>query len=88
MCDFSGIVYDFERNAVRLQAESRTTSSGIVCAFKRIRVRLQADSCTTCSGIRIPGTFGSIQDSRVFGGPFFDWYNNPKFRSDLSVIFP
>jgi len=35
-----------------------------------------------------PGTFGSIQDSRVFGGPFFDWYNNEHRHSGIAMLTP
>ncbi len=39
-----------------------------------------------CPGF--PDNFGSIQDSRVFGGPFFDWYNNEHRHSGIAMLTP
>ena len=35
-----------------------------------------------------PGRFGSIQDARAFGGPFFDYYNNEHRHSGIGLMTP
>ena len=35
-----------------------------------------------------PDRFGSIQDSRVFGQQFFDWYNNEHRHSGIGMLTP
>jgi len=35
-----------------------------------------------------PERFGSIQDSRAFCGPFFEWYNTEHYHSGLGLLTP
>ena len=35
-----------------------------------------------------PDAFGSIQDSRAFCGPFFDWYNKRHHHSGIALLTP
>lgn len=35
-----------------------------------------------------PNRFGSIQDAKAFGRPFFDWYNNEHRHSGIAMLTP
>ena len=35
-----------------------------------------------------PERFGSLEDARGFGGPFFSWYNNDHRHSSLALLTP
>jgi putative transposase len=37
---------------------------------------------------QFPERFGSIQDARAFGGPFFDYYNNEHRHSGIGLMTP
>ena len=37
---------------------------------------------------QFPGRFGSIQDARAFGGPFFGYYNNEHRHSGIGLMTP
>jgi putative transposase len=37
---------------------------------------------------QFPERFGSIQDARAFGGPFFDYYNNEHRHSGIGLMAP
>jgi putative transposase len=37
---------------------------------------------------QFPERFGSIQDARAFGGPFFDYYNNKHRHSGIGLMAP